>query len=259
MKRRFYLEWIIVFAALAIAWPAFRGSGRDLDYGANFFRLLGEFFPPDFSIWREVLAGLFETAQISVLATFIAAILALPLAIGSSKKISPLALQSLMAVVLAFLRAIPSLIWALIAVAIIGPYPLAGVVALVFYSLGYLGKFFADAIDAQDFLVPQYLLRSGANPLQAFQWGMWPSVKRQLRQHVLWMLEYNIRSASIIGYVGAGGIGTYLHVYQEYGRWDRFSFVILVIFAIALAFEVLGRWLGRDRGEKLAASESRRS
>ena len=235
------LPWIFVIVVLAISAPAFKGSGRDLDYVQNILNFLKSFFPPDFSIWREVLSGLWETIQISVLATAIATLIALPISLASSQKLSPLYLRAIMMALLSFIRAIPSLIWALLSVAVVGPYPLAGVIALVFYSLGYLGKFFADALDAQDYQVPQYLMRSGAHPIQAFQYGLWPNIKKLFRHHILWMLEYNIRSGSIIGYVGAGGLGTYLHIYQEYGRWDRFAFVILLIFFISLFFEIIGR------------------
>lgn len=242
MKTKWW-QSLVVLAVIVFSWPALKGSGREVDYFQNTLRLLGEFFPPDFSVWPEVLQGLLETAQISVIATVIATMVALPLAVASSAKLSPSVLNRLTIAFLAFVRSIPSLIWALIGVAIIGPFPLAGVFALVFYSLGYLGKFFADALDAQDFTVPRYLLRAKLHPWQAFQFGIWPSMRKILKKHVLWMLEYNIRSASIIGYVGAGGLGMYLHIYQEYGRWDRFAFVILLVFLIALGFE----WLGKKR------------
>lgn len=237
----------LVLIALVVggSLPAFHAGDRDLNYSQNITRLLGEFFPPDFSIWKDVLSGLVETLQMSVIATLIATIMALPLAVASSKKMSHWTLQSSVVVFFSIIRAIPSLIWALIGVSIVGPYPLAGIIALVFYSLGYLGKFFADAIDSQDFEVVQFYKRMGASYWQSFQYGMWPSIKTLLRKHVLWMLEYNIRSASIIGYVGAGGLGTYLHIYQEYGRWDRFSFVILLIFLIAISFEILNRYQDR--------------
>ncbi len=239
------LPFIFIFVVVIASVPAFNAGTRDINYFENVLRLLKEFFPPDFSVWREVFSGLVETIQMSVIATLIATVVALPLALASSKKVSPWFMQTGVVVFLSIIRAIPSLVWALIGVSIVGPYPLAGIIALVFYSLGYLGKFFADAIDAQDFDVVLFYRRQGAGPWQAFQYGMWPSIKILFKKHVLWMLEYNIRSASIIGYVGAGGLGTYLHIYQEYGRWDRFSFVIMLIFFIAIGFEVINRYHDR--------------
>lgn len=248
MIKKFLTVFVIIFIIIA-SFPAFETGTRDMNYGENVFRLLKEFFPPDFSVWREVFSGLLETLQISVIATLIATVISLPLALISSKKMSHWSAQSAVLVFLSITRAIPSLVWALIGVSIIGPYPFAGVVALVFYSLGYLGKFFADAIDAQDFEIALYYQRMGATGWQAFQYGLWPNLKKTFTKHILWMLEYNIRSASIIGYVGAGGLGTYLHIYQEYGRWDRFSFVIMIIFFIAIGFEILNRYMHMDNQE----------
>jgi phosphonate transport system permease protein len=147
--------------------------------------------------------------------------------------------------ILNIIRTLPSLIWALIAVAVVGPNPLAGVIGLTFYSIGYLGKFFSDAFESIDSEVPDGLRMSGANSVQAFQYGLLPQVKPLVASHVLWMLEYNIRSAAIIGYVGAGGIGLLLHTYQEFGQWDKFSAVLLFILALVTTLDFFGEWLRR--------------
>lgn len=249
MNRR----WLSLFktaVVVLILWWSFaglEGSGRDLPYWENLGRLLGRFFPPNFSDRTEILAALIETLRIAVIATLVAALVAIPLALGASQRLTPTWLRSAVLFVQAAIRTVPSLVWALFAVAVVGPNPVAGVIALVFYSLGYLGKFFADVIDSGHFEAAKSLLQNGAHPLQAFQYGLWPEIAPLLRRHLLWMFEYNIRSASIIGYVGAGGIGTQLHVYQEYGQWDRFSAVMLVILALVLVVESFSRWSGRRR------------
>ena len=133
------------------------------------------------------------------------------------------------------IRTIPSLIWALIAVAIVGPHPLAGVVGLTFYSLGYLGKFFSDAFESIDLEVARALRAMGAGRIQAFQHGLWPNARPLVWSYSLWMLEYNIRSASVVGYVGAGGVGVLLHIYQEYYQWDRFAAVLVFILGLVTA------------------------
>ena len=83
------------------------------------------------------------------------------------------------------------------------PNPLAGVISLTFYSIGYLGKFFSDAFESIDTAVTIALRSAGADRIQAFQYAMLPQVKPLIASHILWMLEYNIRSAAIVGYVGA--------------------------------------------------------
>jgi phosphonate transport system permease protein len=142
-------------------------------------------------------------------------------------------------------RTLPSLIWALLAVAVVGANPLAGVIALTFYSTGYLAKFFADGFESADLKVSAGLRAMGAHPIQAFQYGLWPQARPQVFSQSLWMLEYNLRSAAIVGYVGAGGVGVQLHEYQEYAQWDRFATVLLCIFALVTALDLLGERIRR--------------
>lgn len=242
---------LVIFLVLVItSIPALEGSGRDLDYLANLGRFAAQFFPPDFSVAEQVLRALIETVQIAAMATFVAVTIALPLAIAGAQNISQRWLNLLTRMVLNAVRTLPSLIWALLAVAVVGPNTLAGVIALTFYSLGYLGKFFSDAFESVDTEVSDGLRQIGADRIQAFQYGLLPQVKPLVLSHTLWMLEYNIRSAAIIGYVGAGGIGVLLHTYQEYGQWQRFATVLIFILMLVTLLDFLGEWLRR----KLAGS-----
>jgi phosphonate transport system permease protein len=212
----FQILFIFTILAFVSSLSVLEGSGRDLDYIENLTRFLGKFFPPDLSVARDTADALMETAQIAVVSTCFAVVLSLPLALASARNIAPLWLVSGMRFIQNVIRTIPSLIWALLAVAIVGANPLAGVVALTFYSLGYLGKFFSDAFESSDMSVMTGLRAIGAGRIQAFQFGLWPQAKPLIWSHGLWMLEYNLRSASIIGYVGAGGLGVQLYAYQEY-------------------------------------------
>lgn len=235
-----HLVLLLVGLAVFFSLPALRGSGRDMDYAGNFFSFLTRFFPPDFSIWPDISGALLETAQIAVMATLFSALLSLPVAVAASKTLSPPWLVVMARAVLSVVRSIPGLIWALLAVVVIGANSLAGVVALTFYSLGYLGKFFSDAMESADTSVAEALRAAGADRIQGFQFGVWPHARPLIWSHVLWMLEYNIRSAAIIGYVGAGGIGVWLHTYQEYGQWNRFATVMLCILILVLILDWLG-------------------
>ena len=126
------------------------------------------------------------------------------------------------------IRTIPSLLWAILAVVLVGSNSLAGVIALSFYSTGYLAKFFSEAFESADLKGQEALLNLGAGRIQAFQYGLWPNLRPIIWSHCLWMLEYNVRSASIIGYVGAGGIGLHLKLYAESAdSWNKFSMVLL--------------------------------
>ena len=239
------LVLLVFLVGVAFSSPVLQGSGRDLDYAANARRFLSHFFPPDFSVFLPAMRALGETIQIAVMATFLSIIIAIPLAAAGSQSIAPRWLVVLVRLFMNAVRTIPSLIWALLGVAIVGANPLAGVVGLTLYSIGYLGKFFSDAFESVDSTAQDALRAIGAHPIQAFQYGLWPHAKPLIWSHGLWMLEYNIRSASIIGYVGAGGLGLLLHTYQEYGWWDKFAAVLVFIFILVCALDYVGEWARR--------------
>jgi phosphonate transport system permease protein len=216
------------------------GPRREVDVVGNLVRFLGYFLPPDTSALRPALAGLLETAQIASIATAVALFLSLPLGLSSARNLStrPLVLATRM--ILNGIRTVPSLLWALLGVVLVGTNPVAGVLGLSLYSIGYLAKFTSDALEAADVRVPRALMRAGASRVAAFRYGLWPQVRATTWSHALWMLEYNVRSASIVGYVGAGGIGTWLHTYQEFGQWSRFATVLLIILVVVTLLDLVG-------------------
>ena len=203
----------------------------------------GRLFPPDPSVLRETLVALGETVQIAVMATFFAILISFPLGAASARTLSPSWLVVSARMLMNVVRSVPALIWAVLAVAVVGANPLAGVIALTFYSLGYLGKFFSDTFESIDLEVAEGLRAIGANPIQSFQHGVWPHAKPLIWSYALWMLEYNIRSAAIIGYVGAGGIGFLLYTYQEYSWWHKACTVILLILVLVTILDFLGEWI----------------
>ena len=222
------------------------GSGRSLDTWGNFTRFIGRFFPPDLSVVDDALAAIGETVQIATMATLFSIVLSLPLAAAGARTLAPRGLVLAVRMTMNAIRTIPSLVWALIAVAIVGANPLAGVIALTFYSMGYLGKFFSDAFESVDLTTERALRATGASRIQSFQYGLWPNVRPLVWSYALWMLEYNIRSAAIIGFVGAGGIGLQLHTYQEYYQWDRFATVLLMILILVSLLDFVGERVRRQ-------------
>ncbi|MFP6901580.1 MAG: phosphonate ABC transporter, permease protein PhnE [Opitutales bacterium] len=238
------VTFLIFLLAVISSVGALEGSGRDLDYWSNLNRFIDKFFPPDFSVLDRTLEALLETFQIAVMATFFAVVVSLPLALGAAHNLAPRWLMILTRMLLNVIRTIPSLLWALLTVVIVGSNPLAGVIALTFYSVGYLGKFFSETFESTDMKIAHALRGTGAKPFQAFQYGLWPQVKPLIWSHSLWMLEYNVRSASIIGYVGAGGIGMHLALYADSpNSWDKFCTVLLCILAVVTFLDLLGEWI----------------
>ena len=247
------VTFLIFLLAAGASLPALEGSGRNLDYWENLTRFGAKFFPPDFSLLDRTLAALWETFQIAALSTFFAIGLSLVLSLGAAHNLAPRWLVGLTRMLLTVIRTIPSLLWALLAVVIVGSNSLAGVIALTFYSIGYLGKFYSEAFESADVRVRSALRSLGASPLQAFQYGLWPNVKPLIWSHSLWMLEYNVRSASIIGYVGAGGSGLHLKLYAESpDGWDKFSTVLLCILVVVTLLDYLGERIRQRIKERLA-------
>jgi phosphonate transport system permease protein len=243
---------VAVFSSVGVL----RGSGRDLDYAANIRRFLANFFPPDFSVTGQTLTGLWETFQIAVMATAFAIVVSIPIAIAGAQTLSPRWLVFISRLIMNGVRTIPSLIWALLAVAIVGANPLAGVIGLTFYSVGYLGKFFSDAFESVHIDVARALRAAGARTIQAFQYGMWPHAKPLVWSYSLWMLEYNIRAASIVGIVGAGGVGLQLHTYQEYYQWDKFATVLLFMFLLVSVLDLLGERVRNQIVRKVVSAKA---
>ena len=248
----------LLFLLVALgALPSIEGSGRDLDYWGNLSRFSSQFFPPDWSILDRTLEGLLETVQIALVSTLLSIVISIVLSIGAARTIAPLWLLWPTRMLLNLIRTIHSLLWALLAVVIVGSNPLAGVIALTFYSVGYLAKFFSETFEAADTDAQQELRSLGANPLQAFQYGLWPNARPIIWSHCLWMLEYNVRSASIIGYVGAGGIGLHLKLYAESAdSWNKFSLVLLCILVIVTILDFTGEKIRQSIRDKLEGKKS---
>lgn len=227
-------------------------DNRPADVMAGVRYFFKKFFPPDSSDFPLILDSLGETFQIAIVSTFIAVNLSLVIALAASRNISPIWLVQLTRMFLNITRTLPSLIWAFLLVIFFGPTPIAGVFALTFYSLGYLGKFFSEIFESMDIKVARGLKLIGANPIQAFLYGLWPNVKAQVWSHSLWMLEYNIRSASIIGLVGAGGIGMELNKAMEMASgFQKVTTILICILLIVIFLDLLGQAIRRWITQKI--------
>jgi len=242
---------ILFLLAVAFSSATLAGSGRHISYLDRLQSFAQRLFPPDPSVLPETLTALGETVEIAVMATFFAIVISFPIGAASARTLSPAWLVVSARMLMNVVRSVPALIWAVLAVAVVGANPLAGVIALTFYSLGYLGKFFSDTFESVDLDVAEGLRAIGANPIQSFQHGVWPHAKPLIWSYSLWMLEYNIRSAAIIGYVGAGGIGFLLYTYQEYSWWHKACTVILLILVLVTFLDFLGEWIRQKITKRL--------
>jgi len=245
---------LVIFILLAIvSAPVLKGSGRDIAVFERIADLFKRMYPPDYSVTGEALWALLDTGRIAVWATLLALIVSFPLAMSASSNISPRWLVAITRLFMCVLRTVPNIIWALLGVAIVGPNALAGVIGLTLYSIGYLVKFFSDAFESMDNKIADGLKAMGASSFQAFIHGTLPHARPLIWSSTLFMLEYNLRSGTIVGFVGAGGIGVLLHSYWEYMQLDRFATVLLVLLVPVVLLDFLGNWARAKITRRVAA------
>lgn len=211
---------------------------------------LGEFLwhmvPPSTGSFAKLLVylhALAETVAIAFLGTFTAAALALPLGFLAARNVVPNAvIHFLSRRFLDTVRGVDELIWALIWVSVVGLGPFAGVLALVTANLGAFGKLFSEAIEAADRKPVEGVVSAGGAKLAAIRFGMLPQVLPVIAAQVLYYFESNTRSATIIGIVGAGGIGLHLAEQIRVLEYQHVSALILMILAaVALIDQVSTR------------------
>jgi len=242
----------LVVAALVYAW-AFSGldvSQRDFEGAASGLAafatqlLPGSFADLERIPWAMLFSALVETLQMALIGSTVGILIALPLAAMAAKNISIPLVRVPMRFLLNMIRTVPSLVWALLFVAAVGLGPLAGIMALTAYSVGYLSKFFYEAFEAVNPAAPEALCDLGASGIQRFMSAVWPAAAPAVISSCLFMLEYNVRAASILGIVDAGGIGYYI---KEYIDFRFFPAVLASLLMILLVVSVLDLVSGKIR------------
>jgi phosphonate transport system permease protein len=173
------------------------------------------------------------------LGTVIACVIALPLSAIAARNVAPLLLVAPTRIGLNCIRATPSIIWAIIFVSAVGLGELAGVLALVMYSLGYLTKFFYEHFEAIDPGPPDALREMGAGVAARFCRAVWPAGRAPVLSSCLFMFEYNVRSASVFGIVGAGGIGYELMIHKDWGNWHVVGLIVAMLIIVVLLLDTV--------------------
>jgi phosphonate transport system permease protein len=254
LARAVYLTIVTAGAGLVIyaLWRFGFSPAKFLDGLGKLGTVIALMVPPDpgSQFWKYV-AALGETLSIAFLGTLGAAILALPASMLAAKNVvanrivhfgSRRFLDSI--------RGIDTLIWALIWINVVGLGPFAGILAIMTSDFGSFGKLFSEAIEASDRKPVDGVTSAGGSDLHGFRFGVLPQVLPILLSQVLYYFESNTRSATIIGIVGAGGIGLYLANEIAQAEWQSVAFLILMILATVavidwisarIRFAVIGR------------------
>ena len=201
------------------------------DSSKYFGDILSRMLPPDFSNLSELIYAMFETIEIAFLGTFIAIVLSIPLGLFSARNLAPNYFVYLICkTVVIFFRAIPEFIIAMILVIAIGFGAMPGVLALGLHTMGFLAKFYAEDIEHINKGPIDALKSSGATKSQIISFGVIPQILPSFVANNLYILDRNVRMATMLGIVGAGGIGYELQSSFRMFEYERVSAIIILIF-----------------------------
>ncbi|MCE5097135.1 phosphonate ABC transporter, permease protein PhnE [Staphylococcus devriesei] len=235
-KQEVIKNWIIVLIVLAIiAWgfagmPALELKSKSIEILKSIFNGL---FHPDWNYvyipaGEDLLRGLFETFAIAIIGTFIAAMMCIPFAfLGARNLVKLHPVSGVTKFFLSVIRVFPEIVMALIFIKAVGPGSFSGALALGIHSIGMLGKLFVEDIESLDFTSVESLKASGANKTKTLVFAVIPQILPSFLSLVLYRFELNLRSASILGLIGAGGIGTPLIFALQTRSWDRVGVILI--------------------------------
>ena len=205
--------------------------------------LLTRMYPPDVAYTPQIIGPLIETIHIAALGTVGALVLSLPVALLAAENTTPNAATFWLGkLIVTVSRSVNTIIWALIFVVTFGSGPLAGAVAIAFRSVGFLGKLLGEEIEEIDFGQVEAVRATGASSLQLLLYGILPQVKPALIGLAIYRWDINIRDSTVLGFVGAGGIGVQLFQSVNAFAWQSTAMILLVILGVVVVTEGLSAY-----------------
>jgi len=237
---------IAAVCVAALWFTGFFDAERLIEGGPAFAQLFREMVPPDFGRWREWLVPLADTLAMSIAGTALAVAISLPLALLAASNTSPHpVVYQAFRTLLSGLRSVPEIIMGIIFVAAVGFGALPGVLALALHSTGMVGKFYAEAIEHVDPRPIEAARAAGASPFQVITHAVLPQVLPQLADITIYRWEYHFRASTVLGIVGAGGIGFELIAALRIMKYDQVSAILISILLCVIVVDGLGAWLRR--------------
>jgi phosphonate transport system permease protein len=212
---------------------------------ANMATFAKDFFPPDFHDWRIYLQEMVITIHIAVWGTVLAIVCAVPLGLLSSANVAPAWVHQPIRRAMDACRAINEMVFAMLFIVAVGLGPFAGVMALWIHTTGVLAKLFSEAVETVDPRPVEGVRATGATQLEEILYGVIPQVLPLWISYSLYRFESNVRSASVVGMVGAGGIGVILHEVIRGFEYAQTSAVLLIIIASVTLIDVVSARIRR--------------
>ena len=240
----YYLGWGLFFLVLAWAWQGAEMRPLDLikDSG-NMSKYAADFFPPSFKDWKLYVSEMLVTVQIAIWGTLLAIVAAIPLGLlCASNVVSPWVYQPVRRLMDA-LRAINEMVFAMLFIVAVGLGPFAGVLALFVHTTGTLAKLFSEAVEAVDPRPIEGIRATGAHPMAEIVYGILPQVMPLWISYSLYRFESNVRSASVVGMVGAGGIGVILYEVIRGFQYSQTCAVLIILIATVTIIDLISSYL----------------
>ncbi|ORL73308.1 phosphonate ABC transporter, permease protein PhnE [Prescottella equi] len=245
MQRAFVVPRARVGIGIAVAVGLFLWSadGAQFDFlrlgegASNMGEFLGRLFPPDFGKFSQIVELLVETLQMAVVGTTLGAILSLVVAFGAARTIAPNWLYFPCRWIMNVIRSVPDLVIALMFVSAVGLGPFAGILAMTIGSIGSIGKIFAEAMESVDRGPIVAMEAVGASKRQIIRYGILPQAMPMLTSYTLLLFEGNVRGATILGLVGAGGIGLELTTAMNRYDYGHLSAMVLCIIVLVTVID----------------------
>ncbi|CAN7197885.1 phosphonate ABC transporter, permease protein PhnE [Phenylobacterium sp. LjRoot97] len=200
-----------------------------------------EFLHPDFSDWTFLVSQMWLTVQIALWGTAIAVLIAVPLGLLGARNVTPSYVQLPIRRLMDVLRSVPDLVIGTIFVVAVGLGPFAGVMALALNTGGVLGKLFSEAVESIDKGPVEGVRATGAAPLQEVVWGVIPQVAPLWTSYALYRFESNSRAATVLGLIGAGGIGQILFDSLNSFSYSRVAAIAIVIVVAVTLIDLLSQ------------------
>ena len=234
-----FLGWIVTIAILGAAWHG--ADMRPLDLlrdSGNMSQFTREFFPPDFSDWREYLVDMWTTVAIAIWGTVLAVLCAIPLGLMCASNMAPAWVLHPVRRLMDACRAINEMVFAMLFIVAVGLGPFAGALALWVHTTGVLAKLFAEAVEASDPRPVDGVRATGARHIEEIVYGVLPQVMPLWVSYALYRFEANVRSATVVGMVGAGGIGVSLYEAIRSFNYAQTAAIMLVIIVIVVCIDI---------------------
>jgi phosphonate transport system permease protein len=241
------LSWIALIAVLGVSWHA--ADMRPLDLFAdagNMGEFAKDFFPPNFGDWRIYVHEMLVTLAVAVWGTALSIVCAIPCGLMSAHNMAPVWVVQPMRRLMDACRAINEMVFAMLFIVAVGLGPFAGVLALWVHTTGVLAKLFAEAVEAIDPRPAEGVRATGATSLDEIIYGVLPQVLPLWISYALYRFESNVRSAMVVGMVGAGGIGVVLYESIRSFDYAQTSAVLIMVVVVVTAIDLISAKL-RER------------